>query len=58
VRIQEDIFQEFFEKLEEDETFPASVVEELKKLLESGSIASQEEILEAIERGSENVGKD
>ena len=58
MRIQEDIFQEFFEKLEEDETFPASVVEELKKLLESGSIASQEEILEAIERGSENVGKD
>jgi len=56
--IHEEIFEEFFEKLEEDESFPASVVEELKKLWESGVIASQEKILEAIERGGENVGKD
>lgn len=56
--IEEDIFEKFFKKLEEDEDFPAVVVEGLKELWERGEIASQEKILEAIERGGENVGKD
>ena len=52
--VQEDIFEEFFKKLEDDEEFPDSIVEELKILRKSGEIASQEKILEVIERGSEN----
>ena len=55
--IQEDIFEGFFKKLEDDEEFPDSIVEELKRLRESGEIASQEKILEVIENGSENVSK-
>lgn len=53
--IQEDIFEEFFEKLEEDEEFSPLVLGELKKLWEGGEIASQEKILEAIEKGCENA---
>lgn len=52
--IQEEVFEVFFKKLEDDEDFPDSIVEELKKLWESGEIASQEKILEVIERGNEN----
>jgi hypothetical protein len=55
--IQEEIFEGFFKKLEDDEDFPDSIVEELKRLWESGEIASQEKILEVIERGSENGSK-
>ena len=55
--IQEDIFKGFFKKLEDDEEFPDSIVEELKRLRESGEIASQEKILEVIEKRSENVSK-
>ena len=55
--IQEEIFEGFFKKLEDDEDFPDSIVEELKRLWESSKIASQEKILEVVERGSENVSK-
>ena len=55
--IQEDIFKGFFKKLEDDEEFPDSIVEELKRLRESGEIASREKILEIIENGGENVSK-
>ena len=50
--IQEDIFEIFFKKLEDDENFPTSIVEELKKLWESGEIISQEGILEVVKGGS------
>lgn len=53
--IQEDIFEEFFEKLEEHEEFSPLVLGELKKLWESGEIASRERILQAIEKGCENA---
>lgn len=56
--IQEDIFEEFFEKLEEDEKFPDSIVEELRRLWEKDEIASQEKILEVIKRGYEDANKD
>lgn len=56
--IQEEIFEVFFKKLEEDEKFPNSILEELKILWGNGEIGSQEKILEAIKRGSENVSKD
>ena len=55
--IQEDIFERFFKKLEDDEDFPDLIVEELKRLLENGEIASQEKILEMVETGSENDSK-
>ncbi len=55
--IQEEIFEGFFKKLEDDEDFPDPLVEELKRLWESGKIASQEKIHEVVERGSENVSK-
>jgi hypothetical protein len=55
--IQEDIFEGFFKRLEDDEEFPDSIVEELKKLWESGEIASQEKILEVVERGNENASE-
>lgn len=55
--IQEEIFEVFFKKLEDDENFPVSIVEELKKLWESGEITSQEKILEVVEGGSGNGSK-
>lgn len=56
--IQEEIFKGFFRKLEEDENFPHPIIEELKKLWESGEIALQERIFEAIRGGCEDVSKD
>lgn len=56
--VQEDIFEKFFEKLEEDEKFPDSIVEELRRLWEKGEIASQEKILEVIRRGRGDANKD
>lgn len=56
--IQEDIFEEFFRKLTEDEKIPDSIVNELRKLWKSGEIASQEKILEAIERECKDASKD
>lgn len=53
--IEEEIFEQFFKRLEEDEDFPAVVVEGLKELWERGEIASQEKILEVIQRGCENA---
>lgn len=56
--IQEDIFEQFFKKLEEDEKFPDLILEELKRLWEKGEIASQEKILEVIKRGVGDANKD
>ena len=53
--IKEEIFEDFFKKLEDDNEFPNSIIEELKKLLKSGEIASQEKILDAIKRGCIDV---
>ena len=52
--IQEEIFEEFFEILADSENFPDSILEELKRLWENGEIASQDQILEVIERESGN----
>lgn len=56
--IKEDIFEDFFRKLAEDEEIPDSIVNELKELWKNGEIVSQEKILEVIEKGYENVSKD
>ena len=55
--IQEEIFEVFFKKLEEDEKFPTSIVEKLKKLWESGEITSKEKILEVMKVGIGNGSK-
>ena len=56
--IQEDIFEEFFEKLKENEKFPNSIVAELRKLWEKGEIASQEKIFEVIKGKRGDASKD
>lgn len=56
--IQEEIFEEFFKKLGEDKEVPNSMIEELKKLWESGESISQEKIFEVIKRGCVDVSKD
>lgn len=55
--IKEEIFEEFLKKLEEDEGFPRSIIEELRKLWGSEEVISQEKIREVIKRGCENVDK-
>jgi len=49
--IQEEIFEDFFKKIGEDKEFPNSIIDELKKLWETGEIMSQEKIFEVIKRG-------
>jgi len=56
--INEEIFEGFFKKLEEDEEFPRSIIEDLRKLWGSEEVISQEKILGVIKRGCEDVGKD
>jgi len=53
--IKEEIFEEFFKKIEEDEEIPRSIIEELRKLWEEGEVISQEKILEVIKRGCKDV---
>jgi len=58
MEIQKEIFEEFFKKIEEDEKFPDSIIEELKKLWESGEVISQEKIFEVIKRGYVDICED
>lgn len=56
--IQEDIFEEFFEKLKGAEKFPDAIVAELRSLWEKGEIASQEKILGVIKGECGDGSKD
>lgn len=56
--INEEIFEGFFKKLEEDKEFPRPIIEELRKLCGSEEVISQEKILDIIKRGCEDVGED
>lgn len=56
--IQEEIFEDFFKKLQEDKKFPDSIIEELKKLWKSGESISQEKISEIIKRECAEVCED
>ena len=53
--IKDEIFEEFFKKLEEDDDFPNIVIQELKNLFESRENISQEKIFNAIKKGCRNV---
>ena len=55
--LTEEIFEEFFKKLEDDEEFPNSIVNELRDLLNGKGDISQEDIFEIIKRGEENGDK-
>lgn len=48
--IKEDIFEEFFKTLEEEE-IPESTINELKILKEHGELISETKLLNMIERG-------
>lgn len=52
--IEEEIFEEFFNKLEENEEVPVDVIIELRQLLESGDVLYKENIIEAIDKGANN----
>jgi len=56
--VNEEIFEGFFKKLEEDKEFPRSIIDELKTLWERGEIISKEKIFDVIKRGSTDVCKD
>ncbi len=53
--IQDDIFEEFFRKLEQDKKFPDSIVKGLKTLKGREEISSKEKILAAIKIGCEDA---
>ncbi len=52
--IKEDIFGDFFGKLEMDADFPNDIVKRLRILWESNEIPSREEILNAILGGNKD----
>ncbi len=56
--IQEDIFEGFFKKLEEDKKIPDSIIKGLKTLKETDEISSKEKLLELIKTGCEDANKD
>ena len=55
--IQEEVFQDFFDKLAKDTDFPNEMVEKIRKLCESGDILSKEKILNALLGGIKNTTK-
>lgn len=55
--IKENIFNEFFEKLSDEESFPKITIEELKKLYANNSLNSNDNIFTAIEKGAKDGNK-
>jgi hypothetical protein len=51
--IKEEIFEEFFTKLEKDSA-PAHIIKGLKDLLDKGEMTSKEKILELVMEGPED----
>ncbi|WP_157809484.1 hypothetical protein [Methanobacterium sp. MZ-A1] len=51
---KQEIFGEFFEKLEKDDEIPDSIIIELKNLIENEPNISKENILEIIGMGVNN----
>ena len=49
--IKEEIYDAFFEKLKNDESFPEVTLKELKKLHANNSLNSKDSIFTAIEKG-------
>ena len=55
--IEDDIFDEFFDKLKENSSIPEISRKELQRIWKNKKIISQEEIIEIIEMGINNVNK-
>jgi hypothetical protein len=55
--ISDEIFEEFFNKLKQDEEFLDSIIEGLQELIESGETISKDKIFEII-RGVEDARED
>ena len=51
--LEEEIFEEFFKKLEVDNEVHEDIISELKRIIESGDIFDKEKILKAINSGAE-----
>lgn len=49
--IEDEIFEEFFQKLENDEKFPNKVLNNLKELKNDNKVISKDLILNAIKEG-------
>lgn len=49
--IEDEIFEEFFQKLEKDEKFPNKVLNNLKELKNDNNVISKDLILNAIKEG-------
>lgn len=49
--VEEEILEEFFKKLENDDKFPVETLNELKNMSESGKFANNDNILNAIKKG-------
>ena len=56
--IKEEIFEEFFEKLEKDKEISNVLIKKLKKLWKNGNMNSREKIFEALKGGCENANQD
>lgn len=55
--MKDEIFESFFEKLNEDEEISEETVDRLKELRPSGDLGSREEIIKALRLG-EDSGED
>lgn len=53
--IKQEIFEEFFEKLEKDEEISNLITAKLRELWKSGDMNLREELFEAIRKGCENA---
>ena len=53
--VEEEIFKEFFQKLEENEEIPKAVLDDLKIRYNKGNIDSKGKILKAIRAGDSNA---
>jgi hypothetical protein len=56
--IVDEIFQDFFRKLREDEELPESIVTELTRLREKGETISEDKAFEIVERGCQDAHTD
>lgn len=53
--IHEDVFTDFFDRLEKDADFPNELVRKLRKLWKSDKTVSKEKILNTLEGGIRNT---
>ena len=55
---EEEIYSEFFAALEQSELFPDALIDELRTLMEEGTIGLKERIREAISKELDDANND